>query len=346
MRKTILFLFLSIFISQLSFSQIGLSASEKGKLDKFKKGVLEKFKNSKTIFVLTEAFNKDSLNDILDKYWTVTPYEMVSYKDFDKYNYTNGNYSFAVTQGYKSTVVKTVNGIPKNDGTTYLHTFMSIRMYDFDKIRKKIKPKHNEWYINAYERKYTQYISRMEFFPNSEFIRYSLNDSTSTNDAYELMMSKNVFHNNTLGHFKNNIQKLNNLLIDGEEYWMFEDDYLPELKNLSLNKLYVPEYAIRKYNPFDGTENKEKNYGRDIFNDYDFTYEIIDSSELDKKILNNEEIYYLRYVRANASKFIHVVNAKTGEVVYRHFVSGLMAYNLKNKHINKLNSKINKAMKK
>ena len=65
---------------------------------------------------------------------------------------------------------------------------------------------------------------------------------------------------------------------------------------------------------------------------------------MNNKILNNEELYYLRYVRMNAERFLQVVNSKTGEIIYRNYITG-MSYNIKSKDIKELNDKIKKASK-
>ena len=81
-----------------------------------------------------------------------------------------------------------------------------------------------------------------------------------------------------------------------------------------------------------------------LFKYYDYKYQIISSEELNKKIMNNEPIYYLMYVRLNSDRFLSVVNAQTGEVVYRAYHS--LGYVLRSSIIKKLNKAIKKAAKK
>lgn len=126
---------------------------------------------------------------------------------------------------------------------------------------------------------------------------------------------------------------------------MYKDDFLPELKKLTNNKLYIPSYMTIKYNGWTGkdSEGDDENIQK-IFKKYDYKYEVISDEELNRKILNNEELYYLRYVRMNAERFLQVVNSKTGEIIYRNYITGL-SYKIKSKHIKELNSKIKKASK-
>ena len=46
----------------------------------------------------------------------------------------------------------------------------------------------------------------------------------------------------------------------------------------------------------------------------------------------------------NAERFLQVVNSKTGEIIYRNYITG-MSYNIKSKDIKELNDKIKKASK-
>jgi hypothetical protein len=173
-----------------------------------------------------------------------------------------------------------------------------------------------------------------------------INASKKTNKIFNALYTGDVFFNYKLGFLKNYFQKINDLIKNEEVYWMYEDDYLPELKKLSNHKLYIPSYMTIKYNGWkrQDSEKNDKNV-EDIFKKYDYQYEIISDEDLNNKILNNQELYYLRYVRMNAERFLQVVNSKTGEIIYRNYITGL-SYKIKSKHIKDLNKKIIKASKK
>ena len=82
-----------------------------------------------------------------------------------------------------------------------------------------------------------------------------------------------------------------------------------------------------------------------LFSKYDYDYEFISTEDLDKAIEENKEFYYLRYARANAERFVQVVNSKTGEVIFREYITGL-GYNLKAKNLGYLSDVIAKSAKK
>ncbi|MFL0124072.1 hypothetical protein V2590_05235, partial [Tenacibaculum maritimum] len=105
-------------------------------------------------------------------------------------------------------------------------------------------------------------------------------------------------------------------------------------------------YMTIKYSGWMGQDSEEDDENiKDIFRKYDYGYEIISDEEISNKILNNEEFYYLRYVRMNTERFLQVVNSKTGEIIYRDYIMGL-SYRIKSKHIKKLSRKIKKVSKK
>lgn len=161
------------------------------------------------------------------------------------------------------------------------------------------------------------------------------------------MFNDKVFHNYTPGMLNNYLQKLNQLISDEEVYWMYEEnDYTNEILELQSNLLYIPTYFKIKTDAFTAGEN-ESAYDdvKSLYDTYVYDYEFIDIENLDDKILNGEKIYYFRYVRLNAEKFIEIVNSQTGEVIYRNYISGL-SYNIKPKHLKELNKTISKAIKK
>ena len=155
-----------------------------------------------------------------------------------------------------------------------------------------------------------------------------------------------LFFNDSPGMLKNYFQKVNQQLEKEQVYWMYGGDYLPEIKNLTSQKLYIPSYMGIKYNAWKGIDGEEDEENiHDLLKKYDYDYEMIEENDLSNKILENEEFYYLRYVRVNAELFLQIINSKTGEIVYRDYMTG-MSYRIKGKHISNINSKIKRASKK
>ncbi len=345
--KTVFFLFL-LFSSLKSYSQISVSSTHVGKAKKFKKGILEKFKDSKTIFVLSNIYDVDVYKSILEKSWKVTPFEVVDAGEFEIEEYLTENYSIVELSGYTVTTQR-ATGIPliTEKMGEFLYTFIDLRMYDNETIRKKLSK------LSPQQRRKRRYdiindncqsIARLYTFPNDKFIHTSR--FKKKEEVLLSMYTDDYFFNYNPGFLKNYFQRMSDLLVCEEICFVYGDDYKPELKKLSSKKLYIPSYISIKYDGFKGVDSeKDPNHIKAIFKDYDFKYEMISDEDISTKILSGEEFYYLRYVRVNAQKFIQVVNSKTGDVIYRQYATGF-SYNLKSKHISELNSKIRKAKKK
>jgi len=335
------FIFILFIITSQAFSQISVGPKHIGKPGKFKKGVLEKFKNTETIFLLSKVYDKAEYEKILKDSWDVTPYKIVSAEKFDIEDYLSDKYSIAQLGGFKR--IKQM----KSGGTsTSLFTYIDFKIYDSDKIYEKLNklsPKKRAKKKSDIIDDYSLNIARFYIYPKDDFIRTSLSLDMDR-IVYSLFM-EDVFFNYKPGLLKNYFQKVNNLIKKEEVYWMYKDDYLPELKKLKKNKLFIPSYMVIKYNGWTGQDSEENEEGvQKVFKKYDYEYEIIPDDDLSDKIMNNEEFYYLRYVRMNAERFLQVVNSKTGEIIYRNYITGF-SYSIKSKHIKDLNSKIIKALK-
>jgi len=339
---------LLLFISFQSYSQISVGPIHVGRAKKFKKGVLKKFKNTETIFVLSKLYDKKEYEKILKESWDVTPYKVVDIEDFNLEDYLKGNYSFARLVGFTRTTE--MRSLPTNKielNSTTLYTYIDVSMYDSEKIFKRLnklspkrRKKKKEKIIDENELK----IARFYLFPKAEFIQKTLSEDDKK--IAVALYSEDVFYNYKPGLLKNYFQKINNLIKNEEGYWMYKKEYLPELKELAKRKLYIPAYLGIKYDAWKANDKKKnEDYFKQIFKDYDYQYEKISDEDLSNRILDNQDFYYLRFVRMNSEKFVQVVNSKTGEIIYRDYIPGF-SYNLKSKHIKNLNKKIKKALKK
>jgi len=336
------FILVLLFISFQSYSQISVGPKHIGKPSKFKKGVLDRFKNTETIFLLSKIYNKSVYEKVLKDSWTVTPYKIVDLETFEIENYLSDKYSIAQLAGFKR--IKQM----KNGGTsTTLHTYIDIKIYDSDKIFEKLNklsPKKRAKKKSEIIDDYSLNIARFYIYPKDDFIQTAM--FQDMNKIFYSFYMDDVFFNYKPGLLKNYFQKINNLIESEEGYWMYGSDYLPELKKLKKNTLYIPSYMTVTYSGWTGQDsNEDEENIQNVLKKYEYKYEVIQDEELSDRIMNNEEFYYLRYVRMNAERFIQVVNSKTGEIVYRNYMAGF-SYKIKPKHIKDLNSKILKASKK
>tara|TARA_R100000935_G_scaffold8302_7_gene17553 strand:- start:190950 stop:191969 length:1020 start_codon:yes stop_codon:yes gene_type:complete len=331
---------LLLLITFQGYSQVSVGPRHIGKSKDFKGGVIEKFKKTETIFLLSNIYDKEEYEKILNDSWNVTSFKIVELEGFNIENYLSNKYSIAQLGGFKR--IKQM----KSGTSTSLFTYIDFKVYDSEKIFEKLdklsperRKKKRESIINDN----SSNIARFYIFPKDDFINTSLSKKMS--EIVNSLYTDDVFFNYKLGFLKNYFQKINNLIKNEEIYWMYEDDYLPDLKKLATHKLYIPSYMNIKFNGWTGQDSEaDDNNIDDIFKKYEYQYEIISDDDLNNRILDNQELYYLRYVRMNAERFLQVVNSKTGEIIYRNYITGL-SYKIKSKHIKDLNGDIKKALK-
>lgn len=331
-------LLLIFFVGFQTYSQVSVGPRHIGRSKDFKKGVIEKFKNTETIFLLSSVYDKEVYEQILKDSWDVTPYRVVDIHDFKIQNFLSEKYSFAQLSGFERQY-HTSQG-----GYSSLFTYVDFQMFDQEKILKKLGKMSDEKKVKKFDELLNENsfaIARFYIFPKDDFLHKAV--PYKENETELSLYKDDVFFNYKPGLLKNYFQKINNLIKAEEVYWLYGNDHLPEIQNLVSSKLYIPSYMLIKYNPFTiKDKDTEEENTESLLEKYSYNYEIVKDEDLSDWILNNEEFYYLRYVRMNAERFLQVVNSKTGEIVYRDYITGL-GYNLKNKQINDLNKTIAKA---
>lgn len=338
MNLRLLFLFL---ITIKGFSQISVSSRHIGPPKSIDKEIMARLKNTETIFLFSTVYEKETYEAILKDTWKVTPYKIVSLEDFNLENYLNDKYSFFQLAGHKR-IKKTDRG----PDIISLYTYIDLFLYDNEAIHKKLNklsPEKKEKKFNDIIQSNTVDLVRFYIHPKEEFIHTSI--TKEIDEIVNSMYNDDVFYNYKPGFLKNYFQKINNLLLDEETYWLYKTDFTSEIKNLSTQKLYIPSYLTIKYNAWRGTDSPEyDNDVLEVFKTYDYEYEILSDQDISDKIIQNEEFYYLRYVRMNAERFLQIVNSKTGEVIYRFYTTGF-GYKITDKHIKEINKKIREASK-
>lgn len=373
LKKKILIIIILLAFININ-AQISVSAGNTGKIEKFKPEVLKKFKSTTTIFILSDVFNKEQYDEILKKSWTVTPYLIISSDDFDYQKYLNGKFSFAVLSAY--TVNKKTTFYLHSSINLFVFD-MEVIDKEIVKVKTNAKDKNRDEKVNDLLAKNIINIAKIELFSNTDMLKladkdYKSHRSMMTSDwsnpnsiffrnvtTFNIAKNKNslneyektimnftfkqkTFKNYSLGMLKNYFQKLNDLLTKEENYWMYETDYTKEVKNLRTKILYIPDYNKVKYKPGKiEDENRSDKDLKELFEDFNYKYEFITENDLNTKILNSEEIYYLRYVKVNNQKIINIVNSKTGEVIYRDYEAGFGTYNIDGKDFKKLAKIIN-----
>ncbi|WP_237274670.1 hypothetical protein [Tenacibaculum ovolyticum] len=372
MKKTLLLILL--LINSISFSQISVSSSHVGKAEKIKEEDFNRFKKSKTIFILSNVLDKSEYEKILKNSWTVTPYQIVNIDIFRYSNYLTNNYSFVELNTINKNITRAssisnpTNGISPMMSASYLYLNLDVFMLENKTILKKLdkikNKKPEKKYKNTKEIFHENRInlSRVYLFLNSNSARNILLENSEiqkivakktttysekeNNIFSKILYTKDIFRNYKPGFLKNYFQKINTQLTKNEKYWLYGSDHTNEIKELKNKTLYIPKYLDIKFHPFKGTESSEGDERiKKLLEKYQHKYEVIKANDISEKIMNNEEFYYLRYVRMNTDRFIQIVNSKNGEIIYREYIHG-MSYNLKSKNFKKLNKTIFKALKK
>jgi hypothetical protein len=133
---------------------------------------------------------------------------------------------------------------------------------------------------------------------------------------------------------------LNDGIKESKSYDIY-DDFIDEeeAKNLKISTLHIPKNILYGFNALTWKEREKS--AEQLFENYDYEYEVIDVDELNDKILNDEEpFYYIMYHQKNAHKIITIVEGVTGKIIYR--TSKNMSYNIKAKDIKSIMKSIRK----
>jgi hypothetical protein len=304
----------SITISMFSQSSVGkIRLRPEYYQTDLKEKDLEKLKDAKTYFVMPSQFSSDySLDrykDILDEVWTVSEIEIIEEKDISDY-VKIGN----VFLRFKSRSVRTGKA-------SYVFNYFKLGVVN--KIKEKKKGGF-EWWEDFYG---------VVFFTTNVEARLDMAQMKDTING-DLLDYR-------LGYIKNYLQQLNEGIKESVSYNIY-DDYVDEseIKKLKNRVLLIPDNILYGYNALTGKERRK--FSEDIFEDYEYEYEVIDENDLSEKILNDDEsFYYLMYHQKNAHKMITIVEGSTGKIIYRRHTN--LSYNIKAKDIKSLMKRINKS---
>lgn len=270
--------------------------------------------------------NKEYIN-VFKSNWTISKFEFIKYSEIEKY--LSPENSFLTIGGYETNTQFTKlynNGSSKN-GINYSNTHLYLELWTCDE-------------------KYFQSKKKKKEFGNSDKIQVArielFTDFEALSDPDKLFQSgydgNGHIRNWGAGILKNQIQSLTSYLDKNEKRTLYSGIFnVKELKNLKKEVLYVPEYALIKFNKFTGDETK-KHDEKDIFEDYKLKYKLISTDELNQKILSDKTaFYYLIYVKSSTDKYISVINSVTGEIIYSTYSPA--SYNIKSGDLKDLQKK-------
>ena len=335
-----LFLFILLFVMSLNFAQVSVSASHVGRLKEIKQEDFDKFKKTKTIFLLSNIYSKEEYVQVLKSSWNITDYEIINFKDFDINDYSLEKNSFAVLGGHIVEVQTKTSSYRKY--FTYVEFFMfdeKDKLKEINKFKEMSQKKKDKYDILEKNR---LNFARFYLLPTNDFL-IDVIKKKGMDYLSNRTFNEEVFYNYKLGFLKNYFQFINDKISNNENYWFYqEDSFTEKIADLKSKTLYVPAYLMKHLVRDEENNEKVDEKLEDYFKDYSYKYELIEDDEINNKILNNEEFYYLRYARVNAERFIQIVNSKTGEIIYTNYKSG-MSIRLKPKHIEEISKIISKS---
>tara|TARA_B100000963_G_C22520280_1_gene622722 strand:- start:76 stop:1032 length:957 start_codon:yes stop_codon:yes gene_type:complete len=284
------------------------------KTGEFEQANLNKLKSSKTLFVYrnSDIVNLELFKSTLKEVWDYNELEFISYEEYSSNTYDE-NYSFFTIGGLHK--VKT-----SSSGMVSEYTYIYLTL----------------WMNNGNE-KLT--FCRIELYPTFvTFQKANMYVEDDVNLMMDHLYEESKLHNWNFLYLKNALQLVNEKLSKSDEHWLFNCEVYSDLSHLKNNTLYIPEYTLIKFAAFTGDESKRHNVKK-LFKNYPYPYKILSMEELSEKALHSEKpLYYLSYIKSCTDKFVSVVNAKTGELLYSDYSPA--SYNIKDKNLKKLAKKI------
>lgn len=308
--KSFLISIILLFATSTIYSQIAVGIDLRDKSKKtISKDAFNQLKNKKTVFVVDDH-NIESYTKMINEVWNFNSYIILSRKAFDKSTYKNEKYAIFELKGFLQK--KTYN-----DGSVYNKPFVFYSYYHFVKKGKKFKSKS---------------IAAAFLEPTKEGADNFIEELSFSN------LDRN-FINYGLGYLKNYLQLIQRKLKNQERFSAY-DAYVnkKEIKKLKNYVLYAPKkFNIKNESDRvnEMNEIKASDYEK-VLQTYAYDYQIIEPDELNSKILNaKESIYYLQYLTINAKKFINIINAKTGVIIYKEY--NTFSGRFKEKNIERIN---------
>lgn len=265
--------------------------------------------------------------EVFKQYWTFSKPEFIKYSEVDKYLGKGG--SFFSIGGYASTAFFGKPNDPMGGGSyTNTHIYLELWTPDADFVEKAAKSKKKQ---ELKDKDKTQY-ARIELYTDFETLAMPDNIFRKQYDG------DGHIRNWGPGILKNQLQYLMSQLDKAEKRSLYASDSDGQkLKALQKQVLYVPDFALIKFNKFNGDESKRLDE-KEIFEDYKYKYELITTQQLNDKILSGEQFYYMIYIKSSTDKYINVIDSQTGDVIYADYSPA--SYNISEKDLKKLNDAI------
>jgi hypothetical protein len=302
-QKNILPILALFFSPFLSFCQIAITNVTE----------ISKIKQGTTFFAMKDPDSPKAKEYVgaIKKAWDFSKVECIKYTDVEKNIAPNNSF-----------VTITANMISSNSTTASTQTRIYLELWTTNG-KFKYDPKKRKHFNQADKIS----VATLELF----------SDYTTQNNPSSLYKMEY----DATGHLKNwgkgivynYVQELNRLLNKAEEK-SFKTIITnkEELKKMSSQTLFIPDYAMIKYNK---TNNDETDVFKDkeLFDGFNLSYKVLPTANLNDKILSAETpFYYLLLIKTTDDKFVTITNSLTGEIIYLAYsasASNLKAADLK-----------------
>ncbi len=312
MKKLHWLFIIFLILTQTHNAQISFSKSFVRPFKPFHDEDLKRFASSTMVFVIPNYMDKKEFEKAVKGAWNATAgYVIVHEKDYKDTDYLSDKYSFSFIEQKDDLF----DFLSMHRGTPESYFYVTLKLFDTDKFKSLIEKRHPSSLEDWLELREiaTINIARFHLIPTYELQKFSLHRSKWK--TYKKMYNEKSFYLYEPGYLRNFFQKISRLIENKEYYIDFYKNYdKPELKNLKTKTLYIPSYIKQIHTDYDIKFKPEK-----IFKNYPYKYQFISDDELNKKILNGGTIYYLRFNAFQDTKYVDIVNARTGEIISHHF---------------------------
>jgi len=289
--KSIITLSFVLLLSNVE-AQIGVGSKEKGKSPtKFKEKYLERLKQSETIFFCRTNDDIELFQKELSKVWNYT--KKITCVPADKkseYDLRNVNYSYVDIFKYTHT---------KSNSTNGSHTSHNKGAYSTTGVGGVNQTKSYTYSLRLFVKK----KSLRKFFCSINLTPSHINNHT---DVRIGKVKNIIFSNWGAGYIALYLKNVNKHLKNNE----LQSKYLDftkknEIGKLKRHTLYVQESSLLDL--FFKLKDDKK-----IFELYNFDYKIISNEDLNKKLMTDENFYFLAHYFGS----ITVFNKNTSDIVY------------------------------
>lgn len=277
---------------------------------------VNRLKERKVVFIVPQSQYEyfDDYKELLPKAWTLTPLEVVRYNDLEDYN-NAAEYSYFDIHGIETTVTRSSGG-----SYTNTHYYLSLSNY-YPKEGKSKKAKQA-----------VDELCRIELYPEFGTTNYRF----SNNDVQQQLYLRSTIRNFTLPYMMAYLRFVQKNVEQKKNPWVYDNYTESGLRaKLAGDTLYVPEGVLYDRSKWTGKESEK---GENFFSSYKGKYKIVSNRELIDLIKgrsnSKKPLFLFEYVLSSTDKYVSVLDATSGTVVYRRYTP--LTYNIKDKDIKRI----------